>query len=129
MTIILIFFNAKIMNKQSHFTTNLFHAGMVDSHVCILQDVVDPQPGVKLWALPKKELCLCQGVVAPQKSRSQSCPRRSDTDTLEDLWFSDDPSLITLLTNRRNWTPKKLDNLLGRFHCCKFSCFSHQIHI
>ena len=70
--------------------------------------------------MPKKELCLCQGVVAPQTSSSRSCPRRGATDGLEDLWLTDDPSLINLLTNRRNWTPAKLDNLLGRFHCCKF---------
>ena len=104
------------------FTTNLFYAGMVDSHVCNLQERFDRLSEAKLWALPRKELCLCQGVVAPQMSGSRNCPRRTDTDALEDLWLTDDPSLITLLTNRNNWTPAKLDNLLGRSHCCKL-CF------
>ena len=100
----------------------MLYVGMVESHVCILHERFDPLLGTKLWALPRKELCLCQGVVAPQMSGSRSCPRRSNTDGLEDLWFTDDPSLIALLINRRNWAPAKLDNLLGRSHCCKL-CF------
>ena len=87
---------------------------MVDSHVCILQE--SPLSGAKLWALPRKELCLCQRVVALRVVGSQSCPR---TDTVEDIWLTDDTTLITRLTNRRNWTPAKLDNLLGRSYCCK----------
>ena len=100
----------------------MLYTGVVESHVCILHERFDPLSGAKLWALPRKELCLCQRVVAPQMSGSRSCPRRDDTDALEDLWLTDDLSLITLLTNRRNWTPAKLDNLLGRSHCCKL-CF------
>ena len=101
----------------------MLYAGMVESHVCILHERLDPLSGAKVWALPRKELCLCQGVVAPQTSGSRSCPRLKDTGALEDLWFTDNPSLITRLTSRRNWTAAKLDKLLGRSYCCKLFMF------
>ena len=91
---------------------------MVNSHVCILKERFDPLSKAKFWAIPRKEVCLCQGVVAPQTSGSRSCSRGSDTNTLEDLWSTADLTLVTLLTNRRNWTTEKLDNLLGRSNCC-----------
>ena len=100
----------------------LFHlylfAGVVDSHVCILQESLDPASGVMRWSLPKYEICLCQGVVAPRVSAGRTCHRNGKTETTQQLWFTDDPSS---LTNRNNWTPKKLDALLNRTHCCK--CF------
>ena len=68
------------------------------------------------WSLPKKEICLCQGVIAPKVSAGQSCSRYEDADANEELWFIDDP---TPLTKRKNWTPKKLDALLSRSQCCK----------
>ena len=92
---------------------------MVDSHVCILQERFDPFSNSKLWALPRKELCLCQGVVVTQTSSSRSCLRHNDTDALEDVWLIHEPSLITRLTNRTNWIPAKLDNLLERSYCRK----------
>ena len=97
---------------------------MVNSHVCILQKTFNLSTRAKLWAMPRKELCLCQGVVSPKMPSSRNCPRRGDTDTLENLWFTDDPALIILLANRRNWTPAKLDHLLGRSHCCRLLLFS-----
>ena len=99
----------------------VFVLGMVGSHVCILQERFNPSKA-KLWAMPRSELCLCQRVVAPKMLVSQSCSRRSGhgINALEDLWDTNNTTLITLLTNRRNWTPAKLDNLLGRSHCCKF---------
>ena len=78
---------------------------MVSSHICILQERFDPSSRAKLWAIPRKEVCLCQGVVAPNMLGSQSCPRRSGINALEDLWVTNNTTLITLLTNRRNWTP------------------------
>ena len=106
------------MNIDLSFT-KLFYAEIVDSHVCILQETFDPLSGAKLWALPRKELCLCQRVIAPYTSGSRSCSKRYETDASDGLWLSDDPTLIILLTNRRNWTPAKLDKLLGRSHCSK----------
>ena len=110
----------KINQRWITFPIYWFYTEMVDSHVCILQESFDPLLGAIVWALPLKELCLCQGVVAPQTSTSRSCTRQINTDTLEDLWFTGDPSLITLLSNRRNWAPAVLDKLLGRSYCCKF---------
>ena len=92
---------------------------MVNSHVCIIQNRFNLSTRAKLWAMPRKELCLCQGVVSPKMSSSRNCSRLGDTDTLENLWFTDDPALIILLANRRNWTPAKLDHLLGRSHYCR----------
>ena len=95
------------------------YTGMVDSHVCILQESFDVLSRANLWTMPRKELCWCQKVVAPTVLGSRSCPRRRDTDALEDIWHSDDPSLITLLTDPRNCTAAKLDKLLERSYCCK----------
>ena len=113
----------------AHITVEICHhniypcqfvfVGMVDMHVCILQERFDPSSKSKLWTMPRKEMCLCQRVVAPWMPSSQSCPRRSGSDATEDLWFTDDYSRVTLLTNGKNWTPAKLDNLLGRSKCCK----------
>ena len=93
---------------------------MVDSHVCFLQQRFDLSSKAKLWAMPRKEICLCQGVVAPKMITSHSCHTRGNKDVIQDLWSTEDPSLITLLTSRRNWTPGKLDSLLRRSDCCKF---------
>ena len=93
---------------------------MVDSHICILQERFNLSSQAKHWAMPRKEVCSCQRVVAPKMLTSQSCLTHNNEDALEDLWLVDDPNLITLLTNRRNWTPAKLDNLLEQSNCCKF---------
>ena len=93
---------------------------MVESHVCILQEKYDPSSRAKLWTMPQNQLCLCQGVAVPKTSGSRICPERSDTNADEDLWLSYDASLITLLTSRKNWTPAKLDHLLGRLNSCNF---------
>ena len=114
------------MYKPTVITSNansFVRVGIVDSHVCILQERFDPLSRGKFWAMSRTKLCLCQAVVAPQTSGSQSChrhDRRSDTNTLDDFWITDDPTRINLLTNRRNWTPEMLDHFLGRSHCCKF---------
>ena len=86
---------------------------VVNSHICLLQERFDPSS--MRWSLPQKERCFCQRVVAPQISGSRSCVRVNDTDNIEDLWFIDDP---TTVTNPRNWTPRKLDDLLDRSQCC-----------
>ena len=93
---------------------------MVVSHVCTLQERFDPSLKTKLWVLPRKDVCLCQIVVAPKISVGRTCPKRTDATVIEDFWLTDDYTLITLLTNRKNWTPAKLDHLLGRSYCCKF---------
>lgn len=102
---------------------------MVDSHVCVLQERFDPLSGMMRWSLSRKEICSCHGVVAPKVSSGRRCSRyddgnnaddaaatANDANTFEDLWFTDDP---LSLTNRQNWTPIKLDVLLGRSQCCK----------
>ena len=90
--------------------------GIVNSHVCILRRRFDPSSGMIRWSLSKKEICFCQGIVAPEVSAARNCPRYEDADKNEELWFTDDP---TFLTNRKNWTPKKLDAFLNRTHCCE----------
>ena len=84
--------------------------------MCVLRERLDPSSGVIRWSLPKEEICFCHGVVTPKVLAGQSCLRYEDADTNDDLWFTDDP---TSLTNRENWTPKKLDALLSRSLCCK----------
>ena len=93
---------------------------MVNSHVCMFQERFDPSSRAKLLTIPRNELCLCQGVVAPQTSGTRSCHRRGDTDDRDNLWSTLDRILVSHLTDRRNWTPAKLDYLLERSHCCKY---------
>ena len=38
-----------------HPLTNLTYVGMVESHVCILQERYDPLSRAKLWAIPQNE--------------------------------------------------------------------------
>ena len=87
------------------------------SHICVLQEQFALSPGTMQWSLQKDELHRCQRVVAPRFLSDQSCARYRDADTLEDLWLTDDPAP---LINQRNWTPEKLDKLLGRSQHCKF---------
>ena len=91
---------------------------VLDAHVCILQKQRDPSTATLLWSLPRKQRCLCQGVVAPEIKHSKLC-QRGGTEIDEDLWFIDD-HIARSLTNRQNWTPEKLDELLDRRECCMF---------
>ncbi len=56
----------------------------IHGHVCILKKRPDPEhEGLLRWSLPKKELCLCQGVVAPVMTKS--CPPIEEEDAVEDM--------------------------------------------
>ena len=93
----------------------VFNVAAVEAHVCRLQEKLDNSSRRLRWSLSKKERCLCQGVVAPRTPGNRHCSVVEDT--VEDLWFTDDP---TPLTNRNNWKREKLDDLLDRSECCKF---------
>ena len=95
----------------------VFNVEVVESHVCHLQEKFDRNLGRLRWSLPRKERCLCQGVVAPRTPGNQHCSVVKETVDIEDLWFTDDP---TPLTNRNNWKREILDDLLDRSECCKF---------
>ncbi len=65
------------------------------------------------WSLPKKELCFCQGVVAPVMVKSCSTMEKEYSE--DELWFIDDPRELTL---RHNWKKDILDDLLERTEYC-----------
>ncbi len=94
----------------------------VHGQVCILMKRPDPaRDGDPRWSLPKKELCFCQGVVAP--AMFKSCPTMEETYSEEDLWFIDDPRELTL---RHNWKKDILDELLKRTeYCGKIILYRH----
>ena len=99
------------------------HKGVVDSYICILQETVDQSSGAIRWSMPRRERCFCQKVIVyPISDLSNSDSTATQSDSLEDLWFTDNPAP---LVKRRNWMPEKLDILLDRVECCKFSliCF------
>ncbi|XP_072017513.1 uncharacterized protein [Amphiura filiformis] len=81
----------------------------------MLKERPDPsRGGVLRWSLPYKEICYCQGVVAPK--RAKTCPRREDEYEDGDLWFVDDPSLLIM---RQNWRKDILDELMNRASYCE----------
>ncbi len=99
--------------------TELFHH-TIHGQVCILTKRPDPaREGVLRWSLPKKELCFCQGVVAP--AMAKSCSTMEEACTEEDLWFIDEPQELTL---RHNWRKDILDELLERTEYCGMIFFS-----
>ena len=81
----------------------------------------DPSTGRLRWSLFLKELCYCQGVVALEQITTRTCSGQDDCAHADDLWFTDHPDP---LTQRQNWSPPKLDQLLERsVLCCKSNCF------
>ncbi|XP_072046698.1 probable carboxypeptidase X1 [Amphiura filiformis] len=86
------------------------------SYVCILQQRPDPSRGGALrWSLPYKEICFCQGVVAPKYVKT--CPGRDQ----RDLWFVDDPSQLIM---RQHWKKDILDELMNRTSYCANECLT-----
>ena len=84
----------------------------VNGHVCILTRRFDPGTDIYRWAMPFAERCQCQWVVAPEyKNALQSCPGVGDEsiESNDSWWYTDDKRP---LTDRRNWNPEKLDQLL-----------------
>ncbi|XP_072016990.1 hyalin-like [Amphiura filiformis] len=89
------------------------HLAVVQSYLCMLKERRDPsRGGILRWSLLYKEICYCQGVVAPK--RAKTCPRREEE--YEDLWFVDDPSLLIM---RQNWRKDILDELMNRAAYCE----------
>ena len=76
--------------------------------------------------MPQSDLCFCQGVVAPK--RGVDCPVIGEKyGGASNLWYTDDPDP---LTKRTNWTPEKLDQLLGRVdYCSKLIYTFYQISL
>ena len=92
----------------------------VKSHVCLLKERPDPSSGGTLrWSLSYDDICYCQRVIAPTFISLEKCPKEDDqtcSDILScNLWFVDDP---TLLTHSQNWNIKTLDQLLERTDYC-----------
>ncbi|XP_072022654.1 hyalin-like [Amphiura filiformis] len=91
------------------------HLAVVQSNLCMLKERPDhSRGGVLRWSLLYKEICYCQGVVAPR--RVNTCPRREEDYEDGDLWFVDDPSLLIM---RQNWKKDILDELLNRARYCE----------
>ena len=105
----------KIHPAVYHYHISVAYLTLVDSHVCRLHKRYDPSTRTLRWSLRQNELCLCQGVVAPRTTNSLTCAIGDDAESIDSLWFTDD---LTALTDRRNWKPAKLDELLARSHCC-----------
>ena len=103
------------MNLFSLFSVTVVE--VVEAYVCILQKQTDSLGAIR-WSLPRKERCLCQGVVAPKTTHSKPC-QGGGIGTDDDLWFIDDDIARSLL-NRQNWKQAKLDQLLNRQECCMF---------
>ena len=94
---------------------------VADGYVCKLRERFDLLPGKFQWSLPRNQICHCQAVVAPRVAGSQSCSRENDAEIQEDLWLTDDPSL---LVDRKNWEPAKLDQYLNRaLYCGKIGMY------
>ena len=102
---------------EIRFAISVCLVATVSGHVCVLKKYPDPSNGGKLrWSLPSMERCICQGVVAPSLSSRNCGPSTRLTST--DLWFIDDPRL---LTQRSNWNKQALDTLLERSAYCSKS--------
>ena len=101
----------------------LFILVVVRCHVCVLEKRRNPSlGGVLQWSIPYDEICYCQRVVVPRFISLETCARRDDYVCFDskpcNLWFVDNPAL---LTRRRNWNKKALDQLLERtVYCGRF---------
>lgn len=88
----------------------------VNSHICVLKQRVDTSSGKLRWSIPASERCICQRVVAPRIISTHCIDREAIADSA--LWFIDDPKEMI---NHENWYPAKLDKLLDREQCGKFT--------
>ena len=112
------YYPVNLLRNSFYLFLLVIYIAVVHSHVCMLQKRFNPSSRTLQWSLPRNELCLCQGVVAPRTSTIQSCLKEDDAEAVDNLWFTDDP---TPLIDRRNWKPAELDKLLNRSFCC--TCF------
>ncbi len=109
------FLNFSYLNAFFHYFL-VFYEELYTVHgqVCILTKRPDPERGgVMRWSLPKREICFCQGVVAPVIMKT--CSTTEETYAEDDMWFIDDPYELTL---RQNWKTDVLDTLLERAEYC-----------
>ena len=90
----------------------------VDAFVCKMVPRWDSSVERMRWAMPTTQLCLCQGVIAP-KGGPMMCPlTREEYGEDSSMWYVDD---ARPLTDRRNWMPTKMNELLRReVVCSKF---------
>ena len=84
----------------------------MQGHVCLLRERLN-LTGETQWFLPKQERCYCQHVIAPTFISIHDCYTNMMEST--QLWFTSDS---VSLTNRENWTPERLDELLERMGYC-----------
>ena len=67
------------------------------------------------WAMPSLERCNCQGVIAPKRG-PMMCPLTREAYGEDNtMWYIDDPRP---LTDRANWTPGQMNELLQRDALC-----------
>ena len=85
--------------------------------MCKLEPHYDPATKRDRWAMPKEDICFCQGVIAPNNRGTASCPAAPQNEHPGSvMWYTDNPNP---LTSRKNWTPEKLDQLLDRVRFCR----------
>ena len=87
-----------------------------DGHICLLKEKLNSN-GTLQWSLPLKERCYCQRVVIPTFLSTQDCSTNNDNPN--HLWYSLD---VVPLTQKDNWTPGILDELLERSGYCGKQC-------
>ena len=95
---------------NSYFSA--LYIGLTQGHVCLLRKRLNFS-GELQWSLPLQELCYCQRVVAPTFINTHNC-FTNELD-LTQLWFTHD---AVFLTQRENWSPERLDDLLERKDYC-----------
>lgn len=87
---------------------------VVAAHICTAEKRFDDATNTTRWAVPRIERCFCQGLVALGIFNGEACTAVKEDDA--EPWFIDDPMPPT---NRENWVPAILDDLLQRGECCK----------
>ena len=91
----------------------------VNGHVCLLSLRWDESEQRDRWSMPSLERCHCQWVMKLNEpwSTQDTCghlvPKNLEP---KDVWFTDQPGPIT---DRGNWKPAILDQLLDRVEFCR----------
>ena len=113
-------YNLIIMNN--YFLPTVCSLVSVDSLMCMLIQRNDTKTSTLRWSLPAQKRCSCIAVAMRRTPLDfNSCPAdksrevRKGSEVEEELWFTDDPKP---LTQRWNWTPEKLNELLERESDC-----------
>ena len=86
-----------------------------DAYVCQLFPRWDSSVNRMRWAMRSVDRCVCQGVTAPKRGHMMCPLTRADYGEDYQMWYTDDPRP---LTDRVNWKPDILNELLERVELC-----------